>query len=221
MQWGRQVVATCGDRDHATRPATRQPPPNYLFKTPCSACFAVALLQCYTVCALACYVLEHTALRAKATTRHRIYVFTVSNHCDRSVVLRLRKLGVKAYAPSTLNDKQNEEYLFPGYVFVWVFDEWAQVRTCKGVIELLRFGEWVPTIRPHIIKAIQATEGPSGYVRWQKFEAGAVARYGAGGGTVKVVRYESHAQRRVRVLMQLLGGRAVEMVVSEQDLIAA
>lgn len=160
-------------------------------------------------------------MAAKATTRHRIYLLTVCNGSDRDVTWRLRKLGIKSYAPSTLNQRNDEDMLFPGYVFVWVFDEWERIKCVKGVTGFVRFGEVLARVRAAVIKKLRDTEGPTGFVRWRLFDDGDTVRYGKGGAEVRVLRYESPAQRRVRVLLKILGGRSVEMVVPESDLVAA
>lgn len=139
------------------------------------------------------------------------------------MVRELHRQGVKAYAPAELDYRAGGPVavmLFPCYVFCWIYDEWRRVMNTRGVTGMIRFGDTPARVRPQVIKELRKCEGPTGYIRTTLFEKLQKVRFAQGGHAATVIRYESVAAKRVRLLLTMLG-QEIELVAHEQDLIAA
>jgi transcription antitermination factor NusG len=155
--------------------------------------------------------------------RHRagtLHLITVKTASERQVVRRLREVGVQAYSPRFLefgSGGNTEHPLFPGYVFVWVVDQWAAIRATPGVREFVLAGGAPARVEQSIVDELRERETPYGYVRlYPKFEIGVPVRV----GDVIGVYAGMAGRQRAQVLLTLLG-RDVELSVPERDLVAA
>lgn len=156
---------------------------------------------------------------ARSRERVPVYLVTTRVGAERSTSDRLKRSGVRAYAPRVLVG-QREEALFPGYLFVWVTDQWLQVRRTEGVIEFVMMGDRPIPVPQVIVEAIRASESEYGYVTFgPKFRVGQSVRLVDHLGSVGIVVGQAPRQR-VRVLLALLG-RRIELTLPEEGLLAA
>lgn len=151
-----------------------------------------------------------------------IVLATVKPRSESSVVRRAREAGVRAFSPRLLEFKASgpeEQPLFPGYVFFWVLSEWRQVRTLKGVFDFVRFGGQPVQVPQSVIDELRRHENPYGYiVLGPNFRPGQQVL--VKGGPLGICQGYGPG-RRVRVLFEILGGRAVEMSYPEGEVVAA
>jgi transcription antitermination factor NusG len=117
--------------------------------------------------------------------------------------------------------------LFPGYVFVKIFDRWHDARWCPGVISLIMAGE-SPARCPdfEIMKIVEAIHPKTGLVRLLKNPPTPPRTQIAEGSTVRILTgsfrglnaiYQgSSAKQRELVLLDLLG-RKVRAELASSD----
>lgn len=112
--------------------------------------------------------------------------------------------------------------LFPGYVFVAVEpsqQSYAPIRSTLGVLDLVRFGDRIPTVPDEIIEALRQRqeadrERPPGY-----FEPGDdVMIVGGPLAGLKGVYQMDQGRDRVQVLLELLG-RSVSTKIPRESVI--
>jgi transcription antitermination factor NusG len=144
------------------------------------------------------------------------YEFQVRDQCRRSFALEvycprylvnLRRTGMTAKA------------LFPGYMFVWMTDEWRQLIQLIHVKGFVRRGKAIIEVPPRVVNELRAREGPTGYVRLDgRFFIGQQVRVAASG--LAGVYAGLSADHKARVLFTMLG-RDVEMSVHQDELTVA
>jgi transcription antitermination factor NusG len=144
------------------------------------------------------------------------------------VVTRLRAEGVRSYLPRFLEfpakgGAPEAFVLFPRYLFVWADQKWSEIRATRGVVDFVRMCGEPARVRQSVVDKLIASHDQWGYVRFgPQFADGDRVRIEAKGvmnGQVGVCRGMSERQR-VKVLFTMLG-RETEVVMREQDLVAA
>jgi len=137
---------------------------------------------------------------------------------------QIRALGMCAYVPQYLVNLRKKgmtaRALFPGYIFVWVKDQWRELRTLLHVYDFLRAGDDVIKVPHKVVDGLRKREGPTGYVR--------INNSFFVGQQVKVKRGPDlagqylglDAKHKLRVLFRLLGAE-MEVSYYEKDLVAA
>jgi transcription antitermination factor NusG len=109
--------------------------------------------------------------------------------------------------------------LFPGYMFVWMADEWRQLIRLIHVKGFVRRGGAIVEVPPRVVAELRAREGPTGYVRLDgRFLVGQHVRVAASG--LAGVYAGLSADHKARVLFAMLG-REVEMAVHDDELTVA
>jgi transcription antitermination factor NusG len=132
--------------------------------------------------------------------------------------------GIKAYVPQYLVNMRHSgmtaKALFPGYVFIWVIDQWRMLLRLMHVYDFLRCGKEIAFVSPKIIKELKKREGPTGYIRIDnKFFIGqAVALRKQ--PNLAGVYLGLNNEYKARVLFSMLG-RELEIAVFEQELLPA
>jgi transcription antitermination factor NusG len=164
------------------------------------------------------------AKRKRRAPSETINLLRVKQGSERAVKRRLKEAGIKGYVPSFLEYPPSgpvEFVLFPSYVFVWATGRWREVARTKGVIQFVRFGEYLASVPESELLKLKALEGPTGYIRLRprnKFRQGQSVKFGEAGTAVTVT--DLLGPNRVEVLLSILG-RDVRMPVSEDQLVAA
>jgi transcription antitermination factor NusG len=114
---------------------------------------------------------------------------------------------------------RNAKALFPGYMFVWMADEWRQLLRLIHVKGFVRRGGVIVEVPPRVVAELRAREGPTGYVRLDgRFLMGQQVRVAASG--VAGVYAGLTADHKARVLFTMLG-REVAMAFHEDELTVA
>lgn len=119
--------------------------------------------------------------------------------------------------------------LFPGYVFVKIFDRWHDARWCPGVINLIMAGEQ-PAKCPEfeIVKIIEATNQKTGLVRLPKNPRIAPRTRIVEGSSVRILTgsfrglhaiYQGTSVRERELVLLALLGRQVRTELAAGDLI--
>jgi transcription antitermination factor NusG len=153
---------------------------------------------------------------------HTIALLAVRTGSELTVRAQAKVHGLQTYVPQYLVNQRHAgmvaKALFPGYVFVWVQDQWRLLLRMLHVHDFLRCGEEIIHVDPKIVKDLRKREGPTGYVRINsKFFIGqhvALQRAPNLAGTYMGLTDTYKA----RVLFTLLG-RSAEVDLYEHDLV--
>ena len=135
---------------------------------------------------------------------------------------QVRAFGVQCYLPKYLVNLRREGMvarpLFGCYMFVWMTDEWRQLIQLIHVKGFVRRGRAIVGVPPRVVAELRAREGPTGYVRIDRFFIGQQVRVTASG---LVGAYDGLSDaHKARVLFTMLG-QDVEMSVYEDELTVA
>lgn len=157
-----------------------------------------------------------------AKPRPQAYLVSVKQGSERAVQARLREIGVRSYCPRYLEYPASgpvEVVLFEEYLFVYVLDQWSEVRHTKGVYDFVMFGDRFAKVQEKHLNELRKLEGPTGYIRLrERLKPGQKAKLvGPQGSIVQVLEHDGAL--RVRVLLEMLG-RSVKMSVHEDQLLA-
>jgi hypothetical protein len=96
--------------------------------------------------------------------------------------------------------------LFPGYMFAWVTDQWRDILYLINVHGFLRRGRTIIEVRPAVIDALRARDGPTGYIRIDgRFFIRQHVRARHGGGDLAGIYVGLSPQYKLRVLFTMLG----------------
>lgn len=106
------------------------------------------------------------------------------------------------------NSKIKEVPLFPGYIFINTsFEECSPIRNTIGIKDIIKFGNYIPSITDDQIKSIQAiVELSEINPKIEKIEIGQEAFILSGpfkGAMVKICSFPS--RKRIEVLLHFLG----------------
>ena len=97
-----------------------------------------------------------------------IALLTVQTGTEQQVRTLVRSRGLEAYVPQYLVNLKRSgmtaKALFPGYVFVWVLDQWRMLVQLMHVHDFLRCGKEIAHVDPKIVKGLRKREGPTGYI---------------------------------------------------------
>ena len=120
-----------------------------------------------------------------------------------------------------LNSKPRKEVLFPGYIFVNIsFKNYSALKYTKGIKDILKFGDRIPSISDEEIKTIQMLEASSlTSPITTKFKLGqeVIVKEGSlRGMIVKICSLPS--KDRVEVLLNFLGSSR-KVIIPEKNLI--
>jgi len=141
----------------------------------------------------------------------------------------LKRQGFEFYNPIYLKRVKNRGHLiwrklplFPGYLFVRIYDQWRALLSTYGVSGLL-LSAGLPATLPHtVVDAIRAREDETGCVQLgkMKFRVGEAVQIKKGPLCYEVGICEGQRDHdRVRVLLNLLG-RTCLVEISEENLVA-
>ena len=116
------------------------------------------------------------------------------------------------YLPKIIIEKANskfkEEVLFPGYIFINTsFENCLPISNTIGIKDIIKFGNYIPSITDNQIKSIEAiVELSKSNPKVEKIEIGQEAVIASGpfkGAMVKVSKLPS--RKRVEILLHVLG----------------
>jgi transcription antitermination factor NusG len=153
-----------------------------------------------------------------------IALLTVQTGSELAVRHQVADYGVKAYVPQYLVNMRRSgmtaKALFPGYVFVWVIDQWHMLLRLMHVHDFLRCGKEITSVDPKIVRELKKREGPTGYIRVDSrfFIGQSVAPREQ--PNLAGVYLGLSDMYKARVLFALLG-REVEVAFFEHDLVPA
>jgi transcriptional antiterminator RfaH len=98
-------------------------------------------------------------------SQHRWYVIQCKRRQEFRALEHLQRQEFSCYLPALAVEKRRNgrkldarEPLFPGYVFVRlddVSDDWHPIRSTRGVIQIVRFGEHPLPVRDEIVETIR------------------------------------------------------------------
>jgi transcription antitermination factor NusG len=132
--------------------------------------------------------------------------FGITVYCPRYLV-NFRRTGMTA------------KPLFPGYLFVWMGDEWRRPIQLIHVSGFVRRGKAIVEVPPRVVAELRAREGPTGYVRLDgRFFVGQQVKITASG--LAGVYAGLTNDHKARVLFSMLG-QDVEMSVHDDELTVA
>ena len=109
--------------------------------------------------------------------------------------LNLERQGYETYLPT-----QDNKALFPGYIFVKVNGDFAPIKSTRGVIKLVQFGETLATIPQRLIETFRATD-------WQRSDAckpGSLIRVTSGPFNYREAIVKAKKADRIIVLMKIM-----------------
>lgn len=149
------------------------------------------------------------------------YVVQAKRYCEERVCTHLARRRISAFLPFIEVIRRHRvrrvralEPLFPGYLFVHLdptdHREWSAVCWSPGVRRILSIAETPVPVPDEIIEVIQQRVRDLGFVRpGFRFAAGSRVRIRRGplAGLEAVFARPLSRQGRVRVLVELLGGR--------------
>jgi transcription antitermination factor NusG len=109
-------------------------------------------------------------LVVRAGQQSAIALLRVKTGAELLVSNQIRARGVQIYLPQYLVNLRRAgmvaRALFPGYVFVWVVDQWRMLLQLIHVYDFLRTTDKEITyVDPCVVKKLQARQGPTGYIR--------------------------------------------------------
>lgn len=145
---------------------------------------------------------------------------------ERNAVGALRERGLEAYCPRVLEPRLHKRApvgpvpLFPSYVFAQchVPTQFGLANYCTGVIEVVRFGEFLASVEDDFVALLQQREGERGFLAMAEMRRplarGQRVRVLAGpfAGYEGLVEKYMPARDRVRLLLMLVsGGRSLEL----------
>jgi transcription antitermination factor NusG len=98
-----------------------------------------------------------------------IALLTVQASTEQTVRALVRARGMQAYVPQYLvnlpRTGMTAKALFPGYVFVWVLDQWRTLLNLMHVRDFLRCGKEITPVNPAVVDELRKREGPTGYIK--------------------------------------------------------
>ena len=109
--------------------------------------------------------------------------------------LNLERQGYETYLPT-----QDNEALFPGYIFVKVDGNFAPIKSTRGVLSLVAFGQQLATVPQRLIDQFRKTE-------WQRSEdckTGSLVRVTSGPFNYREAIVKAKKADRIIVLMDIL-----------------
>jgi transcriptional antiterminator RfaH len=138
----------------------------------------------------------------------------------------LNRQGYEVYRPkSTVHKKsrgkavKQQESLFPRYLFIHLNDtdqSWAPIRSTKGVLQLVRFGNAPAKVSADLIQALREREQEHTAVQ-KAFKAGDALRVESGPLFGLEAIFEQYdADERIIVFMNLLGQTQKVVLDAEQ-----
>ena len=130
---------------------------------------------------------------------------------ERKAQLNLNRQGYETYLPEI-----ESEVLFSGYIFVSVDGDFAPIKSTRGVISLVQFGEQLATIPDSLVEQFRATQ-------WQRSDScipGAKIRITSGPFNYREAIVKAKKGDRVIVLLSMLN-QEQEINLSMKDVEAA
>lgn len=141
----------------------------------------------------------------------------------------LMRLDYRYYNPTTYEEWvtrgrriQRTVQLFPGYLFVWVTEQWRILLGVRGVVGIIQDADGPLTISDHIVDGLKSDAGTDGVIRLP----GAPSRFRNGQSVIlnngpfdhKIVVYQGMCGvDRAAVMLRMLG-KQVRIVVPENAL---
>ena len=130
---------------------------------------------------------------------------------ERKAQLNLNRQGYETYLPEI-----ESEVLFSGYIFVSVDGDFAPIKSTRGVISLVQFGEQLATIPDSLVEQFRATQ-------WQRSDScipGAKIRITSGPFNYREAIVKAKKGDRIIVLLSMLN-QEQEINLSMKDVEAA
>jgi transcription antitermination factor NusG len=164
------------------------------------------------------------ARRKQQRDRREIVLLAVRTGSEDTIRQRIKALGLDAYVPKYLVNLRRggltARVLFPGYMFVWIENQWDAVRNLIGVYGFVQFGDRIIRIPPRVIRELRARETKTGYVRLDSsFIPGQMVKV-IDGPLVPGIYLGMSDRLKLRVLFSLLGAET-ELEFFERDLVLA
>jgi hypothetical protein len=126
-----------------------------------------------------------------SATNSRCVLLAVQTNSEFVVYDQIRRFGIRVYLPKYL---------------VRVTDEWRQLLELIRVKGFVRRGGAIVEVPPHVVAALRAREGPTGYVRIDRFFIGQQVRVTASG---LVGAYDGLSDaHKARVLFTMQAGQS-------------
>ena len=95
----------------------------------------------------------------------RCVLLAVQTNSEFAVHDQVRRFGIQAYLPKYLVNLRRSgmvaKSLFPGYLFVWIVDEYRQLIELIRVKGFVRRGKAIVEVPPYVVAALRAREGPT------------------------------------------------------------
>lgn len=126
------------------------------------------------------------------------YLCQTKSRDEFTAQLNLERQGYETYLP--IMDKVA---LFPGYIFVQVNGDFSPIKSTRGVMKLVQFGETLATIPQRLIDGFRATD-------WQRSDdctPGAKVRITSGPFNYHEAIVKAKKADRIIVLMNILQGQ--------------
>jgi transcriptional antiterminator RfaH len=139
------------------------------------------------------------------------YLCQTKSGDERKAEINLNRQGYETYLPES-----ESEVLFSGYIFVSVDGNFAPIKSTRGVINLVQFGEYLATIPDSLVEQFRATQ-------WQRSESctpGAKIRITSGPFNFREAIVKAKKGDRIIVLLNMLN-QEQEINLSIKDVEAA
>jgi transcriptional antiterminator RfaH len=139
------------------------------------------------------------------------YLCQTKSRDEHTAKINLERQGYEAYYPS-----MDGECLFPGYIFVSVDGNFAPIKSTRGVIKIVQFGEQLASIPESLVEQFRATQ-------WQRSEScipGAKIRITSGPFNYREAIVKAKKGDRIIVLLSMLN-QEQEINLSMKDVEAA
>ena len=148
----------------------------------------------------------------------RWYVIQTRVAAEARALAGLRREGIETFAPKVMVPHQREfeeKSLFPGYIFIngqprnWA---WEKLKSVPGVVGVVRYGGEIPWLsveeKQQLERRVEQINSGGGL--WRRFRKGdqVIVRWGKVDSTAEIVEEIDKPNGRVRVLLDMLGGRA-------------
>lgn len=142
---------------------------------------------------------------------------------ETTAAANLKRQGFEYYLPRYMaSDQPKPQILFPGYIFIDIFDEWRAVRSTIGILDFLYTAEDKPAeLRPADMALLRGRETGVGILVVEPFKPGQRLRVVRGWAVDQLVVFTGmSAKARCKVLLDMLGV-AAKVDLPSRDLVAA